>query len=78
MMPGGGAAAKPVGYAAQRRSDALGDVIGGLRGAGGGAAAGALEPLLDRAQAPFDFADIGRHCAGISGLTKHHERWYAA
>jgi len=67
-----GAAAKSVGDAAQRRGDAIGDVVRGLRGAGGGAPAGALQPLLDRAQAPFDFADIGRYRAGISGLTEHH------
>ena len=34
-------------------------------------AALADDALLERAQAPFDLADIGGHGMGISGLTKH-------
>src|ERR1700730_16017500 len=68
---GTGASAKPFGYAAQRRSNGLTDVVGGLHGTCGGAPADAFQALLDRPQAPFDFTDIGGHRAGISGPTEH-------
>ena len=32
-----------------------------------------LQALLDQPQSPFDFTDIGRHRAGMSERTEHHE-----
>jgi hypothetical protein len=52
-----GTSEKPLGYAAQRRSNGVADAVGGLHGTGGRAPADALQAMFDR---PLDFADIWR------------------
>jgi hypothetical protein len=68
-----GAPAKPVGHAAQHRSNGLSNVVGSVRGTRGRSDTDTFQTLFHGPQAPFDFTDIGGHRAGISGLTKHHE-----
>jgi hypothetical protein len=67
-----GAPANLVRHAAQRGSNSLADVVGGLHGTRRGSDTNTFQTLFHRSQAPFDFTDIGGR-AGISGLTKHHE-----
>jgi hypothetical protein len=68
-----GASAKPLGDTAQGCRNCLPDMVGCLQSTRGRAPADALQALLDRPQSPFDFPDIGRHRAGMSELTEHHE-----
>jgi hypothetical protein len=68
---GVGASAQILGDAAQRRSDALANMIHCLRGGCGRAAASCFEVPLQRAQTPIYVPDLGGDCAGISGSLKH-------
>src|SRR5262249_8414617 len=52
-------------------SDGLADPVGGLRSARSGAAAGALEPPLQRTQALVELTDFGGDRAGIFRSRKH-------
>src|SRR5436190_9915274 len=66
-----GTAAKLIRDAVQQGGNGVCDAFGSLCRARRRAAASPFEALLERPQAPFDLADIGRHRMRISGLTKH-------
>src|SRR5262249_8205041 len=65
------APAQPIGNVAEGCRDRLADLVGGLRRAGGGAAARTFQPAFNRSQAVLDLAEVGGNGAGISGLTEH-------
>jgi hypothetical protein len=66
-----GAIAKLIGDAVQQGSNGARNAFGSLSRARRRAAASPFDALLERAQAPFDLADIGGHRVGITGSTKH-------
>jgi len=65
-----GTIAKLIGGAVQQGANGVCNAFGSLCHARRRAATSSFDALFERAQAPFDLADIGGH-RGMSGLTKH-------